>query len=91
MFLFAIARDFPEELIPLATCPLRRNALLRLSNSQDTRLLAVQVRRSRTLLVFDIAKTVYHAMLGHLSEHSQLPVVVTHFSKLKGTYTAIQP
>jgi hypothetical protein len=86
--LFATARDSPEELIPSATRLLKKNALLRLSDPSATRLLAVQKWRSRIFLVFDIANTDYDVMLGHLPEHNQLPVVVTHFSKKKSAYAA---
>ncbi|KAJ5126549.1 hypothetical protein N7448_007328 [Penicillium atrosanguineum] len=86
--LFATARDSSEGLIPLATRLLRRNTLLRMSDPKDTRLLAVQKWRTRIFLVFDIANTDYDAMLGHLPEHNQLPVVVAHFSKKKSAYSA---
>ncbi|KAJ5676536.1 uncharacterized protein N7477_002169 [Penicillium maclennaniae] len=88
--LFATARDSPEELIPLATRLLRRNSFLRMSDPKDTRLLAVQKWRTRIFLVFDIANTDYDARQGHLPEHNQLPVVVTHFSKKKSAYAANQ-
>lgn len=86
--LYSTARDSPEELIPLATRLLKRNALRGPSDPSETRLLAVQKWRSRTFLVFDIANSDYDVVLGHLPEHNQLPVVVTHFSKKKSAYVA---
>ena len=54
----------------------------------QTRLLAVQKWKSRTYLVFDIANDRYDASRGHLPEHNQLSVVVTHFSKKRAAYPA---
>lgn len=87
--LFSKAHDFPGEIIPLAYRLLKKHNVSKgTQSSEDTRLLAVQKWRTRVFLVFDIGNTDYDAMLGHLPEHNQLPVVVAHFSKKKAAYAA---
>lgn len=87
--LFTKAQDSPKDLIPLASRLLSKNNISRTFDlSLDTRLLAVQKWRTRVFLVFDIGHTGYDALLGHLPEHNQLPVVVAHFRKKKTAYVA---
>ncbi|KAJ5725087.1 uncharacterized protein N7483_006444 [Penicillium malachiteum] len=90
--LISKARQSPQDLIPLATHLLKKNGISRgsrdLSAPMEPRLVAVQQWRTRVFIVFDIAHTEYNVKLGHLPEHNQLPVVVTHFSKKKTAYTA---
>lgn len=84
------ARESPQDVIPLATHLLKKNGISRGDSALplETRLVAVQQWRTRVFIVFDIAHTAYNVKLGHLPEHNQLPVVVTHFSKKKTAYAA---
>ncbi|KAJ5114330.1 hypothetical protein NUU61_000089 [Penicillium alfredii] len=88
--LLAKARDSPGDLLPVAVQLLKSNNVYstREESLPQTKLLAMQIFRTRIFFVFDIANASYNARLGHLPEHNQIPVAVVHFSKKRSAYAA---
>jgi len=81
-----------EDVLPVALNAVREAGLIHKGGTEPPlRLLVKQKWHLRVLIVFDIFNGSYHAELGHLPKHNNLPVLIAYFGSKGVSARAADP